>query len=247
MLDDDSPAGGGSPGYDRTVVVTDGGETEEGFLGVPTVPEVLFGPVGPDLPAGEEAAVLARVRAGDTEAMAVLYGRHRERALGYARRLTSGVQEAEDVLHEAFVKSVVAIRKGYGPTDVFGPYLSTSIRNTVMTMGKKAGRERPTPDEYLDTSREDPYLENALFVTEHERVTAAMRSLPERWRTVLWHTEVLGKKPREIAPVMGIEPNAVSALLVRARAGLRAAYTKLQDEHTHPRTGRGRGVVNESN
>lgn len=51
-----------------------------------------------------------------------------------------------------------------------------------------------------------------------------MRTLPERWRIVLWHAEVQGLPPRDIAPLMGIGANAVSALLLRARAGLRAAY-----------------------
>jgi hypothetical protein len=41
---------------------------------------------------------------------------------------------------------------------------------------------------------------------------------------VLWYAEVMGEKPRNIAPILGLEPNAVSALLIRAKAGLRAAY-----------------------
>ena len=41
---------------------------------------------------------------------------------------------------------------------------------------------------------------------------------------MLWYAEVLEERPRDIAPLMGIGANAVSALLIRARAGLRAAY-----------------------
>jgi DNA-directed RNA polymerase specialized sigma24 family protein len=69
---------------------------------------------------------------------------------------------------------------------------------------------------------------------EHEKVVAAMGSLPERWRTVLWYAEVLGERPRDIAPVMGMSANTVSALLIRARAGLCAAYEK---QPTPVRTG----------
>ncbi|MGX9898982.1 RNA polymerase sigma factor [Arthrobacter sp. SA17] len=67
-------------------------------------------------------------------------------------------------------------------------------------------------------------METVLSVFEHEHVSAAMRTLPERWRIVLWHAEVMGEPPRNIAPLLGIEANAVSSLLIRARAGLRAAY-----------------------
>src|SRR5690606_3577112 len=41
---------------------------------------------------------------------------------------------------------------------------------------------------------------------------------------VLWHTEVEDMRPRDIAPLLGLTPNAVSALAVRAREGLREAY-----------------------
>jgi RNA polymerase sigma factor (sigma-70 family) len=159
--------------------------------------------------------------------MAQLYERHREPALRFVRGLMSTAQEAEAVLHEAFVKAVSAIRNGYGPTDVFGPYLNTSIRSVAMTLWKKAGREQPAPDENLDPDpMDDPALETVLSVFEHEQIAIAMRSLPKRWRTALWHAEVLGDKPSDIAPILGIEPNAVSALLIRARAGLRRAYVQ---------------------
>lgn len=42
---------------------------------------------------------------------------------------------------------------------------------------------------------------------------------------VLWHAEVMGARPRESAPLLGIDANAVSSLLIRACAGLRALWT----------------------
>lgn len=182
---------------------------------------------GPESLLGAESDLIGGVRDGDPEAMAILYGRYRVSGLIFTQALMSTAQEAEDVLHEAFVKAFGAIRNGSGPTTVFGPYLNTSIRSVAFTSWKKAGRERPAPEEDLDTAAEDPGLENAVYVAEHGHIAAAMRTLPQRWRTVLWHAEVLGKKPRDIAPVLGIEPNAVSALLIRARAGLRAAYAEI--------------------
>jgi RNA polymerase sigma factor (sigma-70 family) len=157
--------------------------------------------------------------------MAVLYERHRDQALKFARSLMSSAEDAEDVLHEAFAKAVSAIRNGYGPTDRFGPYLSTCVRSAANSVWIKQARERPAVSEELDPGpAEDLSLERVLSVFEHEDIAAAMRTLPERWRTVLWRAEVMGEPPRAIAPLLGIEPNAVSALLIRARAGLRAAY-----------------------
>ena len=46
----------------------------------------------------------------------------------------------------------------------------------------------------------------------------------EHERIVLWYAEVMDLPMREISPLMGIEPHAVSALLSRARSGLRTTY-----------------------
>lgn len=188
---------------------------------------------------GLESDLISGVRAGDPAAMAGLYERHRGQGLQFARALLSGPQDAEDVLHEAFAKAVSAIKNGYGPTGAFGPYFSRCIRSVANSLWKKQSRERPAADEVLDPgSAEDPGLESALSLFEYEDVAVAMQTLPARWRTVLWHAEVMGEPPRNIAPILGIEPNAVSALLIRARAGLRAAY-ELQSLPTDAARGTG--------
>jgi hypothetical protein len=59
---------------------------------------------------------------------------------------------------------------------------------------------------------------------EHSLITTAFTSLPERWRSVLWQTEVEGEQPSMVAPHFGLSANATAALARRARQGLRAAY-----------------------
>ena len=44
---------------------------------------------------------------------------------------------------------------------------------------------------------------------------------------MLWHPEVEGQKPAEIAPLLGISANSVSALAYRAREGLRQAFVTM--------------------
>lgn len=210
---------GVSPGEGFPSRPSGGGVLPDGLAEQPPVSDTRIGLRDP------QSDLIGGVRAGDPAAMAELYERHRAQGLQFARALLSGPQDVEDVLHEAFTKAVSAIRNGYGPTGAFGPYLSTCIRSTASSLWKKQARERPSPDDDLDPgTAEDPGLENALSLFEHEAVAVAMRALPVRWRTVLWHAEVMGEPPRNIAPILGIEPNAVSALLIRARAGLRAAY-----------------------
>ena len=41
---------------------------------------------------------------------------------------------------------------------------------------------------------------------------------------MIWHLDVEGLQPRELGKLLDISPNSVSALVYRARAGLREAY-----------------------
>jgi DNA-directed RNA polymerase specialized sigma24 family protein len=59
-------------------------------------------------------------------------------------------------------------------------------------------------------------------------VTAAYRSLPERWRSVLWLTEVRGAAPAEAAAVLGVSGNGLAQLSHRAQSGLRERYLQAQ-------------------
>lgn len=67
-------------------------------------------------------------------------------------------------------------------------------------------------------------------VFDRNAAAGAYASLDERWRTVLWYTEVEGMPPREVARIMGISANSVSALASRARAALRSAWV---EEHVN--------------
>ena len=44
---------------------------------------------------------------------------------------------------------------------------------------------------------------------------------------MLWHLEVEGQKPADVAPLLGLSANSVSALAYRAREGLRQAYLQM--------------------
>ena len=66
--------------------------------------------------------------------------------------------------------------------------------------------------------------EHVVIAEEVALVGGAFRALPERWRSVLWLTEVEGLPARDVAAVLGMSANAVAQLSMRARAGLRRNY-----------------------
>jgi len=176
-----------------------------------------------------DAALIAAVRAGHTASYGALFRRHRAAATALARQLT-GSGEADDLVSDAFIKVQRVLAGGGGPDLAFRPYLLTAVRRLHVDRIRASHRVTPTDDvEKYDrgTGAPDPVVQEF----EHSVAARAFSSLPERWQLALWHVEVEGHKPAEVATAMGMTPNGVSALAYRAREGLRQAYLRLQLHH----------------
>ena len=179
-----------------------------------------------------DAELILQVRSGNREAFGVLYERHAAAARALARQYVSP-SDAEDVVADAFSKLFEMLRRGAGPDAGFRPYLYTVVRHRAFDVSRGAARNRPSTDDELESvlgrvaSEEDP----ALAGFERSVVSRAYFDLPERWREVLWYVLVDDLKPAQVAPVLGLSPNGVSALLYRAKEALRAGY--LQQHLTH--------------
>jgi RNA polymerase sigma factor (sigma-70 family) len=179
-----------------------------------------------------DAELILQVRSGDRDAFGVLYERHAAAARALARQYVSPA-DAEDVVADAFSKLFEMLRRGAGPDAGFRPYLYTVVRHRSFDVSRGAARTRPSTDDEIESvlgrvaSDEDPALEGF----ERSVVSKAYFDLPERWREVLWYVLVDELKPAQVAPVLGLSPNGVSALLYRAKEALRAGY--LQQHLTH--------------
>jgi RNA polymerase sigma factor (sigma-70 family) len=172
-----------------------------------------------------DAELIARVRAGDVDAFGLLFERHRDAATRLAHVLGAGA-DADDLVAEAFARVLTVLRGGRGPDVALRPYLLTAVRHSYVDRIRAQSRATPTDD--LGTlDRGEPFEDTAVAGFESAAAARAFRSLPERWQLVLWHLEVEGQKPAEIAPLLGMSPNAVSALAYRAREGLRQAFLQM--------------------
>ncbi|WP_169806632.1 zf-HC2 domain-containing protein [Microtetraspora malaysiensis] len=161
-----------------------------------------------------DAELLDAVRGGNVSAYAALFDRHVTAARALAGQMVEGDAEAEEILSETFAAVLNAIRSGSGPESAFRPYLLTALRRTAA--GQRDEGELGAP--YVDPAHMGP---------ERSPVAAAYFSLPERWRMVLWHTEVETCAAAEIAPMLGLSVKGVAALAFRAREGLRQAFLQI--------------------
>lgn len=170
----------------------------------------------------DEPALLRQLREGQDAAFSELFEQHAPAVRRLALGLAKDRAEAEDITAETFFRVLRAVKRGNGPRDNVRAYLLTVARR-VSWEWKGAAQDVPVSDDEL-TSRVGVIDAHPARAAEHSLIVKAFTSLPERWRTVLWQTEVEGAKPAVVAPQIGLSPNATAALARRARLGLRAAY-----------------------
>lgn len=171
-----------------------------------------------------DEVLLKAVRAGEEGAYGTLYERYRSTAQAIAYKHTSDPGTVEDIVAEAFARILQALRNGNGPTTFMGGYLSTTIAHLAGEFGLIRGREVPADSESLENLA--TFDETVLQLKDSDELIKAFTAMPERWQSVLWLTEVEERKPREIATVLDLTPNAVSALAVRARESLREGFLR---------------------
>ena len=172
-----------------------------------------------------DAELAERAAAGDNPAFAELYRRHAEVAwrVGYA--VTGNRDDAADAVSDAFTRVLQALPQGrLHDNAAFRGYLLTATRRAGIDCLRRRGRTEAGDVSGYATATVAGPTERMLDATDSALVAAAFKGLPERWRSVLWLTEVEQIPAKEAAPLLGLSPNGVAQLAVRARNGLRERY-----------------------
>lgn len=173
--------------------------------------------------------LMARLAAGDREALGPLLDRHHRRvyriALGYLR----DPEEALDAVQETFVKAFLNAKRWDGRSEA-GPWLTRIAVNHAIDRYRRERRRRATftPLDEGDADRdqrlrlEGPSPERRALGRElGARIAGALGGLPERQRAVfvLRHYEQLSLE--EIAAALDLRLGTVKSSLHRAIRGLR--------------------------
>lgn len=173
-----------------------------------------------------DARLVERTRSGDSEALGELYDRHAGAALAVALRVTGDRQEAEDVVHDAFVVVWRKIARFDPERGSLRAWLMTIVRNRAID---RIRTRRPAID--LDDADErsllrtgpNPTWEQALRRTSAAEVHAAMATLPAEQRRAVELAYFEGYTYREVAQVMDVAPGTASGRMRLALAKLREA------------------------
>lgn len=175
-----------------------------------------------------DAALVARVGAGDSAACRALVDGHLGRIHGLAWRMLGDRAEAEDVAQDAFLRLWRQAGRWRAEARV-GTWLHRVAHNLcVDRLRKRRGDTGDEPPELPDPAP-GPAADHQRSQVAR-RVEAALARLPERQRAAitLVHYQELGNI--DAADIMGVSVEALESLLSRGRRGLREALSGQRDD-----------------
>jgi RNA polymerase sigma factor (sigma-70 family) len=165
---------------------------------------------------------VARARAGDRDAYALLVARHGALAHRTAYLLGAG-SDAEDVVQEAFVKAYRALGS-FREGAAFRPWLLRIVANETNNLHRSLRRRRSLELRLVepDIDPVEPERE-ALTADTRAALLAAINAMPHRDRQVLTCRYFLDLSEAETAEVLDWPRGSVKSRLSRAIAKLRRA------------------------
>jgi RNA polymerase sigma-70 factor, ECF subfamily len=175
----------------------------------------------------EDAALVARLRAGDEEACREFVDAYRDRIITVVARVTGAGGDAEDLAQEVFLKALRNIHRFEGGSALF----TWLYRIAVNTARDFLASRRRRPTVALDAAA-GPGAEpaapgdgppDALLREERRRaVRSALERLPEPFRTTLILRDMEGNSYEQVADILGVSIGTVESRIFRARCKLRA-------------------------
>ena len=170
---------------------------------------------------------VARLRRGDSEALAALLGRYQNRLYRYLVRFVREPATAEDLFQQTWLRVVQHIRR-YDPRRSFEAWLFSVARNLAIDHLRRYrpdSLDEPTPSGEPRGARIAATrlgaLEIVLARERAGRLAEALEELPLIYREVLTLRFEEEMKLEEIADVLGTPLSTVKTRLRRALEGLR--------------------------
>lgn len=186
--------------------------------------------------AADESLLIDQAQAGDAEAFSTLVRRYQNKIYRLAQHITQNVEDAEDVLQEAFLKAYEHLG-GFQRNSKFYTWLVRIAVNEALMKLRKRRSDRTVPlDEPLDTGEEMVNREIAVWEDNPEQrysreemqqiLNEAVQDLKPDFRTVFVLRDIEELSTEETAEALGISVPAVKSRLLRARLALREKLTR---------------------
>lgn len=168
--------------------------------------------------AGPDSDAIARCKAGDAQAFALIVERYQGMVRSVVSRSLRDPEDAEDVTVEVFVRAYRALA-GFRADSKFSTWLYRIALNTALRHASRSAKERqilveqdPDKSDLLSSLPSDPAEGPEALVWKHmahSAVRNAVHNLPEKQRTVIILHYFEGKTCQEIADILGLSVGTV--------------------------------------
>lgn len=165
------------------------------------------------------AQVMEACKRNDPEAQRILYEEFSPLMLGIGVRYLHSRDEAQDLLHDAFIKIFERIREVKDPAKL-RYWMCRVMATTVFDYFRHNRQVLYVDDRYLQANEE---AQEPMDVDSYDLATIleAIGRLPDSYRAVFNMREVDGMEFADIAQALGIKEVTVRTNLIRARKILR--------------------------
>ncbi len=172
----------------------------------------------------EEKDLIRACRKGDRKAQRLLYERYSPIMLGLCRRYVSVLEDAEDVLIEAFYKVFTHIDR-FREEGSFEGWIRRIVVNESLMFLRKKHNFRMTVE---ITDIEMPAMPKIVSQLAEREILNLLDGLPAGYRTVFNLYVIEGYKHREIADMLGISINTSKSQLILAKKKMRELVERLE-------------------
>lgn len=163
-----------------------------------------------------------RPAGADEAALAEYYRHERVKLHAFASRLTSDRDAAEDIVQQAFAKTITAIRDGTEIADL-SHWLHRVVRNLSANERRRSVMpHQPLQEDLCADPGPDPHVAAELR-DRYEVIHGTLDAIPQRQRAALLLTAVRGLSQEETASALGTTVDSVRQSVFRARRAMRAA------------------------
>lgn len=165
--------------------------------------------LSPPHPAEDDAALLARARAGDAHARDELIGRYVDDVFALTSRMLGNAEQGADAAQDAFVNALRGLDSFRGEAS-FRTWLLRIAANAARTAMRRSGRRREAPLEIVEATAADPADPTRIVTQRSEaaRAIALLAGLPARQRQVVTLRATVGLDYREIGRLLGCSETA---------------------------------------
>jgi RNA polymerase sigma-70 factor, ECF subfamily len=187
----------------------------------------------------EDVALIADLKAGSEEAFGLLIAQYHQPLYSLIARSLNDPADAADITQEVFIKVFRSIRGFHGEASLRTWLYRIALheasnqrrwwsrhKKQEITIDSSFESDPDAENNHLSLAatladRGDSPYDHAAQAEVRERVEAALRQLPEAFRTVVILREIEGFAYEEISEILNVNLGTVKSRLTRGRSALR--------------------------